>query len=46
VDHLDYQQLDKLGSSDFRQRKPHPGANPEGLIRDDTYRNLRDIALF
>ncbi len=50
MNYLDYQQLDKLDSNDFRRQKPYPWANPENLIRDEAYckllDNLPDITLF
>jgi len=42
VDHLNYQQLAKLNSNDFRQRKTNHWANPKNQTRGEAYRKLLD----
>jgi hypothetical protein len=48
--YLDYDQLDRLRTRDFRRARPYPWANPENLLRDDAFRllleRLPDIGLF
>ncbi|MEA2080778.1 MAG: hypothetical protein U9P00_13175 [Pseudomonadota bacterium] len=50
MDYLDYKQLNRIKSRDFRTRKPFPWANPQGVLKEDAFHHLierlPDISMF
>jgi hypothetical protein len=40
--YLDFEQLAKVDEHDFRNKRPFPWTNPEGLLHADAYRILAD----